>query len=168
MYPKILFSKCGWYYFTLELFLRAAFRALEIREVELSPILRKKKKWQRYRPKIESGTSQGVSKFVKPTDELEKKQSGKRSLSLAVPQVELLSEFYEKRNIDRYWWFSAQWSILSWFWPDFVLRLGWPSVTYLILVQKSRFFFPSTSCSLSPGDHDRSRFSVQFGVVLKL
>ena len=29
-------------------------------------------------------------------------------------------------------------------------------------------FFPTISCSLSPGDHDRSRFSVQFGVLLKL
>ena len=29
------------------------------------------------------------------------------------------------------------------------------------------FSFPTTSCSLSPGDHDR-RFGVQFGVVLKL
>ena len=29
-------------------------------------------------------------------------------------------------------------------------------------------FSPTVSCSLSPGDHDRSRFSVQFGVVLKL
>ena len=39
-----------------------------------------------------------------------------------------------KRNFDRYSWFSAQWSILSWFWPDFAMRFGWPSVTCLILV----------------------------------
>ena len=25
---------------------------------------------------------------------------------------------------------SAQWSILSWFWPDFVTRFRWPSVTW--------------------------------------
>ena len=30
------------------------------------------------------------------------------------------------------------------------------------------FFFPTVSCSLSPSNHDWSRFSVQFGVVLKL
>ena len=30
----------------------------------------------------------------------------------------------------------------------------------------SIYFFPTVSCSLNPGDHDRSRFCVQFGVVL--
>ena len=37
-----------------------------------------------------------------PPMSLKKKQSGKRSLPLAVPQVELLSDFYEKRKLDRY------------------------------------------------------------------
>ena len=55
-----------------------------------------------------------VSTFVKPTHTIKKKlKNGRETLPLAIPQVELLSEFYEKRNFDRYSWFSAQRSILG-------------------------------------------------------
>ena len=113
--------------------------ALEIHEDELSPIFRKKEKWRRHRAKNESGTSQGVSIFVKPTNTILKK-TGRESLPLAIQQVALHSEFHGKRIFDIYSWFSAQWSILSWLWPDFVTRFGWPSVTCLILVQMPHFF----------------------------
>ena len=62
-----------------------------------------------------------------------------------------------------------EWSILSWFWPEFcdafwvIIR---DSLAFSIDVSKKKI--PTISCSLSPGDYDRSHFSVQFGVVLKL
>ena len=71
----------------------------------------KTKKSRRYGSKTQSGTSHGVSIFVKPTQS--KKKTGRETLLLAIPQVEFHSEFHEKRNFDRYSWFCAQRSILS-------------------------------------------------------
>ena len=45
----------------------------------------------------------------------------------------------------------------------------WVTIRNLILVYRSRLFFTTISCSLiSPGDHDRSPFSVLFSVGLEL
>ena len=56
---------------------------------------------------------------------------GRETLPLVIPQVELLWEIYDIRNLDKYSWFSAQQPIFNWFWPHLVLRFGWPSVTLL-------------------------------------
>ena len=45
----------------------------------------------------------------------------------------------------------------------------WVTIRNLLNFSKEVFFlFPTVSCSLSPGDRDRSRLGVQLGVVLKL
>ena len=64
-----------------------------------------------YKSKTESGTSQGVLNFDNPPVRFEK--TWRETLTLAIPQVELLTELYAKRNLERYSWFCAQWSILS-------------------------------------------------------
>ena len=44
----------------------------------------------------------------------------------------------------------------------------WVTIRNLLdFCTEALIFSPTTSCSLSPGDHDRSRFMVQFGVILK-
>ena len=83
------------------------------------------KKWRRYRNKKPSpGRHRDFRILTNPPVRF--KKTWRETLTLAIPQVELLTELYAKRNLERYSWFCAQWSILSWFWEDFVMRFGWP------------------------------------------
>ena len=115
-------------------FLRAAFESpWDSRGRTFSEFLRTKK-WRRYHtgqiPSPECHTEFPFS--WNPPVRLNKKR--RETLPLAVPHVELDSDFTKEWIFDRFAWFSAKWSILSWSWPDFVARFGWLSVTYLILV----------------------------------
>ena len=129
---KMIFSKCGWYCGTIltSNFWGRHSRALEIREVELSPL-----------EKVKRINDEDTGQKPSPARDREFrnlwnppirfiKQGGKRFPS----QFHRSNFFQNFTKNDRYSWFSAQWSILSWFWPEYVMRFGWPSVTYFNLV----------------------------------
>ena len=130
---KLTFSNCGWCYFQSHFRGRHS-KVLEVQGVELSPIFRRTKKMTKIEAenRVRNVTRCLHFRETHPHDYF--KKTGRETLPLAIPQVELHSQLHEKRNFDRCSWFSAQQSILSWFWPDFVIRFGWPSITYLILV----------------------------------
>ena len=92
-------------------------RPLEIHEVEHSPIWKKRKNDEDtgQKPSPQRHTEFPFS-WNPPT---RFKKTRRETLPLAISQVELHSEFHEKRNFDRYSWFSEQWLILRWFWPHF-------------------------------------------------
>ena len=91
-------------------------------------------------------------------------KTGRETLPLTIPQVELLSEFYEKRQI-----FMVQCTMV-----DFELILArvcdafWVTIRNLVDFSVAiSILFADLCAVLSPGEPDRSRFGVEFGVVLK-
>ena len=141
-------------------------RALEIHEDELSPIFRKKDKWRRQRPKNESGTSHEFPFLWNPPTRFKKKQGGNR----------FPSQFYRLNFIQNFTKTNfRQILMVQCTMVDFELIVARFCDAFRVTIRNLldfstdvSFFFPTVSFSLSPSDHDRSRFSVQFGVVLKL
>ena len=114
---KMLLSECGWYYFNKP-FLRAAFEShWDLRGRTFSDLKKKRKMTEDTSEKPSPGRHREVSKFVKPTCKI--KKTGRETLPLAIPQVELLSEFYGKRNVDRFSVHNGR------FWADFGQILCW-------------------------------------------
>ena len=140
-----VFSKCGCYCCSNNsskpLWGRHS-RTLEIGEVELSPIF-KHQRWRRYRPKVT-----GNFKFC-GTHPYDKKKQGEKRFPSQFHRWNFFQNFTKIGiSTDKHGLVSAQWLILTWFWHDFVLRFGSPSVAYLILVYRSQKKY--SDCILFP------------------
>ena len=134
----MIFFNCGWCYFNKP-YLRAAFDSPWDSRGRTFSDFSKKRKMTKTQGKKRVRNVTGSFHFCETHQhDLKKNRAG-----IASPRNSTGWTSYKilrKRTFDRYSWFSAQWSILSWLWPDFVTRFGWPSVTCLILVQMPHFF----------------------------